>query len=95
MHGRFCHTVIQLVNSRLIELCHKERCDISTRKRYRKVPKFSDARKLCCNLLKIQEKRPNLRVFGQKDANEIANSEDPDQTDLGLHCLPRPICQKT
>ena len=22
MHGRFCHTVIQLVNSRLIELCH-------------------------------------------------------------------------
>ena len=30
---------------------------------YRKVPKFSDARKLCCNLHKIQEKRPNLRVF--------------------------------
>ena len=25
-------------------------------------------------------KRPNLRVFHQKDANEIANSEDPDQT---------------
>ena len=25
---------------------------------YRKVPKFSDARKLCCNLPKIQEKRP-------------------------------------
>ena len=47
---------------------------------YRKVPKFSDARKLCCNLPKIQEKRPNLRVFRQKDANEIANSEDPDQT---------------
>ena len=30
---------------------------------YRKVPKFSDARKLCCNLPKIQTKRPNLRVF--------------------------------
>ena len=47
---------------------------------YRKVPKFTDARKLCCNLPKIQTKRPNLRVFGQNDTNGIANSEDPDQT---------------
>ena len=47
---------------------------------YRKVPKFSDARKLCCNSPKIQRKRPNLKVFCQKYANEIANSEDPDQT---------------
>ena len=47
---------------------------------YRKVPKFLDARKLCCSLPKIQEKRPNLRVFCQKDANGTANSEDPDQT---------------
>ena len=29
---------------------------------------------------KIKEKRPNLRVFHQKGANGIANSEDPDQT---------------
>ena len=68
---------------------------------YRKVPKFSDARKLCCNLPKIQTMRPNLSVFHLKDANGIANSEDPDQTapreqsDLGLHCLPRPFCPKT
>ena len=47
---------------------------------YRKVPKFSDARKICCNLPKIQTKSPNPRVFCQKDANKIANSEDPDQT---------------
>ena len=47
---------------------------------YRKVPKFSDARKLCCNLPKIQTKRPNLRAFHQKHANGKANSEDPDQT---------------
>ena len=62
---------------------------------YRKVPKFSDTRN-CCNSPKIQTKRPNLRVFCQKHANGIANSEDPDQTapDLGLHCLPRPICPK-
>ena len=49
---------------------------------YCKVPKFSDARKFCCNQSKIQTKRPNLRVFCQKDAlpNGIANSEDSDQT---------------
>ena len=63
-----------------------------------KVPKFSDARKLCCNLPKIQTERPNLKVFCQKDANEIANSVDPDQTapqsDLCLHCLSITICPK-
>ena len=51
--------------------------------------------------LKIQTKSPNLKVFSQEDANGIANSEDPDQTapqeqsDLGLHSLPGPICPKT
>ena len=25
----------------------------------------------------------------------MANSVDPDQSDLGLHCLPRPVCPKT
>ena len=49
--------------------------------KYRKIPKVSDAKKLCCNLPKIQTKRPNLRVFRQSDANGIANREDPDQTD--------------
>ena len=29
---------------------------------------------------KIQTKRQNLKVFSQKDANQIPNSEDPDQT---------------
>ena len=63
---------------------------------YRKVPKFSDTQKLCCNLPKIQTKRPNLWVFPQKDVNGIANSEDPDQqSDLGLHCLPRHSRPKT
>ena len=37
-------------------------------------------RKLCCKRPKIQEKRPNLWEFRQKDANGIANSGDPDQT---------------
>ena len=47
---------------------------------YRKVPKFSDTRNFCCNLPKIQTKRPNLRVFCQNDANGITNSKDPDET---------------
>ena len=47
---------------------------------YCKAAKFSDTRKLCCNLSKIQTKRPNLRVFNNKDVNVIANSEDTDQT---------------
>ena len=49
-------------------------------RRYRKVPKFSDTRKLCCNLPKIQTKRQKLLIFRLKDTNGIANSEDPDQT---------------
>ena len=53
---------------------------VSVGLKYRKDPKFSNGKKLCCNLHKIQTKRPNLRVFCQKDANGIANSEDPDQT---------------
>ena len=47
---------------------------------YCKVPKFSDTRKLCCNLPKIQTKRQNPRVLCQNGADGIANSEDPDQT---------------
>ena len=47
---------------------------------YHKVPKFLDAKNLCCNLPKIQTKRQNLRVFCQNCANGIANSEDPNQT---------------
>ena len=70
-------------------------CVASSQGGYSKVPKFLDARKLCCNLTKIQIKRPNLRVFRQKDANGIANSEDPDQIAFGLHCLLRPVCPKT
>ena len=34
----------------------------------------------CCKLPKIQTNRPNLRLFCQNDAKEIAISEDPDQT---------------
>ena len=35
------------------------------------------------------------RVMSPKDADKMANSVDPEQSDLGLHCLPRAICPKT
>ena len=47
---------------------------------YRKIPKFSDTRKHCCNLPEIETKTPNIREFHQKGANKISNSEYPDQT---------------
>ena len=58
----------------------KKKCSIISLLWYRKVPKFFAARKLPCNLPKILTKRPKHRVLLQKDANGIANSEDPDQT---------------
>ena len=38
--------------------------------------------------------------MGPKDSGVMADSVDPDQTaplqsDLGLHCLTRPVCPKT
>ena len=62
---------------------------------YRKVPNFRTPENIAVIYLKLKQKGPNLRVFHQKDLNGIANGEDPDQSDLGLHCLPRPICEKT
>ena len=48
---------------------------------YCKVPKFWDARNLCCNLPKIQTKRPNRKgLFSKLFKWKLANSEDPDQT---------------
>ena len=47
---------------------------------YRKVPKFSDARKFCCNLSKIQTKRFFDRKYCAQSADRMTNSVDPDQT---------------
>ena len=47
---------------------------------YRKVPKFSDARNFAEIPLNFKQMGPNLKVFCQNHANEIANGEDPDQT---------------
>ena len=64
MSGKFSHgNVLRLLlpRSSMVK-CHK-------------VPKFSDARKLCCNTPKIQTQRPNHSAFRKKkDSNEIANS---------------------
>ena len=44
-------------------------------------------------------KLPNSKILTHplcpKDAHGMANSEDPDPTDLGLHCLPKSVCLHT
>ena len=47
---------------------------------YHKVPKFSDTYYLYFKHTKIQTKRFFHGVIHLNDANEIANSEDPDKT---------------
>ena len=72
---------------------------------YRKFPKYSDTQTICSNHSKILTMWLYHRVMSPNDADGMANSIDPDQTaprlllleqsDLGLHCLPRPVCPKT
>ena len=45
-----------------------------------KILNFQTPNFFCCNLPKIQTKRPNHGLFCQNSAKGIANSEDPDQT---------------
>ena len=65
------------------------------KKIYRKFPKHSDTQKICCNHSKIWTMWLYHRVMSPNDADGMANSVDSDQTapqsDLGLHCLPRPV----
>ena len=48
-----------------------------------------------CNYTKIGTISFYLRGIGPAEADGIVNSVDPDQSDLGLHCLPRHVCPKT
>ena len=59
---------------------------------YHKTHKYSDTEKVAIIALKFE----HGGVMSPKDGDGIANSVDPDQTapDLGLHCLPRPVCPK-
>ena len=49
-------------------------------RRYRKNPKFSDARKFCCNVSKVQILRSFHRKYFVQSADGMTNSVDPDQT---------------
>ena len=53
--------------------------------KYRKVPKFLDTRKLCCNHANIQIIMSFHREICPKGVNKMTNSVD-------LHCLQRPVC---
>ena len=62
---------------------------------YRKFHNYSDTPKNCCNRSKIWTMWLYHRVMSPNDADGMASSVDPEQSDLGLHCLPRHIYQKT
>ena len=78
--------------------------DITVRSFYRTTVKFLifGHPKKCCNNPKIETMWLCHKVMSPKDADGMANRVDPDQTapeqsDQGLHCLPRSIsiCPKT
>ena len=63
---------------------------------YRNDPKFLDTQNICCNHSKVWTVWLYHTLMSPNDADGMANSVDPDeQSDLGLHCLPRPVCPKT
>ena len=90
-----CRTSEEYIVTREL-VTHTKVCNLKIKKRnvsqenlhfaYRKVPKFSGTRILCCNLPKIQEERPNLRVFLRKGANGIANSDRSSRSSLIWVC---------
>ena len=73
MSSKF-HEILQIIKKNVVS------CQLGANKNYLKVPRFLEASNLFCNLPKNQTKSPNLTVFCRNDADEIANSEDLDQT---------------
>ena len=74
-------TLLQNLPNILLEQYQVEKVSFfSSYMKYRKVPKFSDARKIAVTYLKFKQSGQTLRVFCQNDAYGIANREDPDQT---------------
>ena len=55
--------------------------------RYRKILKYSDTRKICCNPPKVQTKWLYHRVMCPKDADGTANIVDPGSTQFDQTCL--------
>ena len=94
---QYCtHAVIMLNSFPLVAFRCFRYDGIPANMYYRKNTKNSDISKICCNHPKIWTTRLYHRVMLLKDADGIANSVDPEeQSDLGLHYLPRPICPKT
>ena len=72
--------ILSILLKNLCFRCSLEFPRLGDSNEYCKVPKFFGREKLRCNSSKIQTKRPNLKVFCQKYANGLVNSEDPDQT---------------
>ena len=46
-------------------------------------------------VITLKSKQRGLSAEWPKGADGMANSVNPDQSDLGLHCLRKAICPKT
>ena len=57
-----------------------------------KTLKIGTPEKIAVIILKLVEYHFTAKWFVQKMQTEWGNSVDPD---LGVHCLPRPVCPKT
>ena len=83
------HLFLHMALSRFYIICLIILC-------YRKVLNFQTPENFVVINLKFKQRDQTLGYFVKKTQMELQlNSEDPDQTDVGLHCLPRPICLKT
>ena len=69
---------------------------------YRKFPKYSNTQKICSNHPKIWNDADGMANIVDPDQTAPLEESDlgirlllQEQSDLGLHCLPRHICPKT
>ena len=58
------------------------------------IPKFCTPEKFLELILKFDHDGLSLKQEVHSDVDGVTNSVDPDQADLGLDCLPRPVCPK-
>ena len=65
---------------------------------YRQIPKISDPKKSAVITLKVEHDGFTLEYCIQKMQRELQTVKTlirEEQSDLGLHCLPRSVCPKT
>ena len=85
VHKLFAYRIVSTVSTDIL----------SSHLKYCKNSKIWDTSNSCHNCPKNRKVWCNIALMHPKDADGMANSVDPDQSDLGLLCLLRPICPNT